>query len=131
MLTYPGIALGLLAAWTGGLTTVLESVIGALAGAAVPYLVIVAYRWLRGVEGMGLGDVKLLAMIGAFLGWRGMLVTLIVGATLGAAVGLAMMAIGRGKRDTELPFGTFLATAALVAMFFGPWLERALGLVWQ
>jgi leader peptidase (prepilin peptidase) / N-methyltransferase len=129
VLTFPGIALGLAGSLLGGLATPLDAVIGACVGAAVPYAVIVIYRWLRGAEGMGLGDVKLLAMIGAFLGWRGVLLTLGLGATLGAALGVALIALGKGRRDTELPFGTFLACAAALVLFAGPGLMVALGWV--
>jgi len=96
-----------------------DAATGAAVGAAVPYAVIVIYRWLRGAEGMGLGDVKLLAMIGAFLGWRGVLLTLGLAATAGALLGLTLIALGRGRRDTELPFGTFLAFAAMIVLFAG------------
>jgi len=129
VLTLPGIAIGLAASAAGGLVGFADALVGAAAGAVLPYAVIVVYRRLRGVEGMGLGDVKLLAMVGAFLGWRGMLLTLGLGATAGAVVGLALIASGRGRRDTELPFGTFLAGAAAVVLFAGPALARALGWV--
>ena len=76
---------------------------------------------------MGLGDVKLLAMIGAFLGWRGVLLTLLLGAGSGAVLGVALIASGCGRRDTELPFGTFLAAGALVALFWGDALTALLG----
>lgn len=118
-LTIPGLAAGLTGSLAGGLTAPADAIAGALLGAALPYAVIVAYRWWRGVEGMGLGDVKLLAMIGAFLGWRGTLLTLALGATAGAAVGITLVLSGRGRGDTELPFGTFLAIGALVSLFWG------------
>jgi leader peptidase (prepilin peptidase)/N-methyltransferase len=119
VLTLPGIAIGLIASLFGGLVPLLGAILGALIGAAVPYVVIVVYRRLRGVEGMGLGDVKLLAMIGAFLGWRGVLLTLGLAATAGALVGLTLIALGKGRRDTELPFGTFLAGTAVIVLFLG------------
>ena len=127
VLTLPGIAAGLAFAAAGALAPLRDAVIGAAVGAAVPYLVIVAYRVARGAEGMGLGDVKLLAMVGAFLGWRGALLTLGLGSCAGAVVGIALLATGRGRRDTELPFGVFLALAALAVLFFAPALLRALG----
>ena len=121
-LTLPGIVLGLaLQPWIPGVT-LLEAVIGAVAGAGV---LIAAYGgwWLvRKEEGLGLGDVKMLAMIGAFLGWKGMLVALFVGALSGAAVGLALVATSGRDMKARLPFGTFLALGAVVALFFGPWL---------
>ena len=129
VLTLPGIAVGLLGSACGGLVSPLDAVIGAVVGAAVPYGVIVVYRWLRGAEGMGLGDVKLLAMIGAFLGWRGVLLALGLAASAGALLGLTLIAVGRGRRDTELPFGTFLACAAVVVLFAGPSLLVLLGWV--
>jgi leader peptidase (prepilin peptidase)/N-methyltransferase len=129
VLTLPGIALGLAGSAAGGFVPLLDSVIGVVVGAVVPYAVIVVYRRLRGVEGMGLGDVKLLAMIGAFLGWRGVLLTLGLAATAGALLGLTLIALGRGRRDTELPFGTFLAGAATIVVFAGNVLLVLLGWV--
>ena len=67
-----------------------------------------AYR-LRGIDGLGIGDVKMLAMIGAFLGWRLTLVTLIFASFTGALVGVALLSSGRGGMKAALPFGTFLA----------------------
>jgi leader peptidase (prepilin peptidase)/N-methyltransferase len=122
-LTLPGLALGFLLALRGGLVSLRDATIGAALGAALPY---VAYRLIRGIEGMGLGDVKLLAMIGAFLGWRGVLLTLCLGATAGALVGFGLIAAGRGTRDTELPFGTFLCGGAAVTLFWGNTLMHAL-----
>jgi leader peptidase (prepilin peptidase) / N-methyltransferase len=129
VLTLPGIAAGLALSAVGGLATLRDAAIGAAVGAALPYLVIVAYRAIRGVEGMGLGDVKLLAMIGAFLGWRGALLTIGLGSCVGAVFGIALIATGKGGRDTELPFGVFLSLGAVAALFFGPELARALGWV--
>ena len=129
LLTLPGIAIGLVFSWVGGLAPLPGALVGAIVGAGLPYAVMVAYRHLRGVEGMGLGDVKLLAMIGAFLGWRGMLLTLGVGATGGALVGLMLIATGRGRRDTELPFGTFLSAAGIVVLFAESTIVRLLGWV--
>ena len=128
-LTLPGIAVGLAFAVAGGLVSLREAAIGAAIGGALPYLVIVVYRMVRGVEGMGLGDVKLLAMVGAFLGWRGVLLTLGIGSCVGAVVGLALIACGRAGRETELPFGVFLSAAALAVLFFGPELALLLGWV--
>jgi leader peptidase (prepilin peptidase)/N-methyltransferase len=74
---------------------------------------------VRGEEGLGMGDVKMLAMIGAFLGWKAVLLTLILSSFAGAAVGVALMATARGSMRYALPFGTFLAAGAIVAMFAG------------
>lgn len=138
VLTLPGLILGLAGAAgasmlavasPGPLSGLGDALIGAALGGAVPYAVILLYRWLRGVEGMGLGDVKLLAMIGAFLGWKGMLLTLGLGSAAGAVVGIGLIAAKRGGRNTELPFGTFLCAATLVVLFWGEWIIRRLGWV--
>jgi leader peptidase (prepilin peptidase)/N-methyltransferase len=126
-ITLPGIALGLgLSHWLpwSGLPAAL---LGAALGGAVLLGLWGGWLLLRGEEGMGLGDVKMLAMIGAFLGWRGMLVALFVAALAGSAVGLALLASGRGGLKTRLPFGTFLALGGLAGLFAGPALSRWYG----
>lgn len=118
-LTVPGIGLGLVFAGAGGPTMLPDAAIGVALGVVLPLGIIWAYRLLRGVEGMGLGDVKLLGMLGAFLGWQGMLATLALAAVAGASVGIGLILAGKGSRHTELPFGTFLCGAALVVLFWG------------
>ena len=118
-LTYPGIFAGLaFSVWTPG-PSWQDSIAGALAGAAIPAFVIGAYWLIRREEGMGWGDVKLLAMVGAFLGWKGMLLTLLAGALLGTVIGGVYLAFSGRGRKTPLPFGTFLCAAAIGALFFG------------
>ncbi len=78
-----------------------------------------AYARARGFEGLGMGDVKMLAMIGAFLGWQLMLLTLVLASFAGSVVGVGLMATRRGGMKTALPFGTFLAVGALVAAVTG------------
>jgi leader peptidase (prepilin peptidase) / N-methyltransferase len=126
-LTLPGIGAGLVASACGFLVDPVDGVVGAALGAALPYAVMLIYRRVRGVEGMGLGDVKLLAMIGAFLGWRGALLTLCLGAMAGALVGVTLILARRGRLETELPFGAFLAAAALAVLFAGSRMMLALG----
>jgi leader peptidase (prepilin peptidase)/N-methyltransferase len=72
-----------------------------------------------------MGDVKLMAMVGAFLGWQGALITLILGSLVGSLIGGLLIASRRGTRLTALPFGSFLAPAAWAALFVGPWLWQA------
>jgi len=117
VLTYPSILLGLTASWFGGYTWWLDSVLGAIIGAALPTTVIVLYRLLRGVEGMGWGDVKYLAAIGSVVGLQGCVGVLVVAATLGAAVGIGLILSGRGSGKTALPFGTFLALAVIFWLY--------------
>jgi leader peptidase (prepilin peptidase)/N-methyltransferase len=91
------------------------SLIGVLAGGGALYLIAVLYYWVRHEEGLGMGDPKMLAMIGAFLGWKLTIVTLMVASLTGSVVGLGMMAAGRGTLKYALPFGCFLAFGAVVA----------------
>lgn len=96
-----------------------ESVFSAMFGAGALWVVGALYQKIRHREGLGLGDVKMVAMIGAFLGLQGALMTLIVGSLLGAIVGLCFIWFtGKDASTYELPFGTFLAAAALVVGFY-------------
>jgi leader peptidase (prepilin peptidase)/N-methyltransferase len=122
-ITLPGTLLGLLLVrWTE--VTWLEALIGAIAGFAVLYLVGLAYEKATGIEGMGGGDVKMAAFMGAFLGWKGILLVIFGGSLFGTIAGVITMARGKGGRRTALPFGTFLAPAAVLVLFFGPALIR-------
>jgi leader peptidase (prepilin peptidase)/N-methyltransferase len=117
VMTYPAIVFGLVFSWFGGFTSFADSVAGAVVGAALPTAVILLYRWLRGIDGMGWGDVKYLAAIGAVVGLQGCLMVLVVAAVLGALVGGFLILIGRGSGKTALPFGTFLAVAVILWLY--------------
>jgi len=117
VMTYPAIAFGLVFSWFGGWTTFVDSAAGAVVGALLPTSVILLYRWLRGIDGMGWGDVKYLAAIGAVVGLQGCLMVLVMAAVLGALVGGVLIAVGRGTGKTALPFGTFLALAVIVWLY--------------
>ena len=117
VLTIPSIGFGLVCSLLGGYTWWLDSLVGAAVGALLPTLVIVLYKLWRGIEGMGWGDVKYLAAIGAVVGLRGVVGVLVVGSVLGALVGLGLIVAGRGSGKTELPFGTFLALAAVLWLY--------------
>jgi leader peptidase (prepilin peptidase)/N-methyltransferase len=123
-LTLPGIAFGLAAQLALPEGSLARGVTGALVGAGLLLVVAGAWELVRGVEGMGLGDVKMLAMIGAFLGASGVLVALVVGTFAGSAVGIAAVARGRGTLAAKLPFGVFLAAGGLVALYAGGALVR-------
>lgn len=97
----------------------LPSLLGILAGGGSLLLIAEVYRLVRHEEGLGMGDVKMLAMIGAFLGWKLMLLTLLLSSLLGSAVGLAVIAWKKGDMKYALPFGTFLAAGALIASVVG------------
>ncbi|MBW2367453.1 MAG: prepilin peptidase [Deltaproteobacteria bacterium] len=100
--------------------SVLDSVLGILAGGGSLYLVAWGYHALTGKEGMGGGDIKLLAMIGALAGWKGVLFTIFVGSSLGCIVGLILMIRARSNMKLAVPFGPFLSVGAIVHTFFGP-----------
>jgi leader peptidase (prepilin peptidase)/N-methyltransferase len=118
IITVPGIVIGFAASlWLA--PGWLSSLIGLVMGGGVLFLIGEVYYRTRGVEGMGMGDVKMLAMIGAFLGWPLMLLTLILASFAGALFGGLMMASGRGGMKAALPFGTFLSVGALVAAVAG------------
>ena len=118
-ISLPGIVLGILACPFLGVAR-LEGVVGAVAGGGALLAVALAYRAIRGVEGMGMGDVKLAGMVGAFLGWKGVLLTLILGSLLGSLLGIALMSLRRADGRSELPYGTFLAPAASLVLLIGP-----------
>jgi leader peptidase (prepilin peptidase)/N-methyltransferase len=128
-ITLPGIAIGFLCAhfmppgWP-------SSLVGLLVGGLFPFLIAEAYLRIRGREGMGMGDFKMLAMVGAFLGWPLVGITLILACVLGVVIGGGALLVSRRDMATKIPFGTFIAVAALVCAYFdGPVLgtyERAI-----
>jgi leader peptidase (prepilin peptidase) / N-methyltransferase len=97
-----------------------SALLGAAVGSWMLLVVIGLWYLVRGQMGMGLGDVKMLAMIGVFLGLGGVAVTLFAAFVTGAVVGLTLLLLGRGSISSRLPFGAFLAPAALFAAFWGP-----------
>jgi leader peptidase (prepilin peptidase)/N-methyltransferase len=94
-------------------------VLGAFLGSGLLWVVSEAYFRLRKREGMGFGDVKMMLMVGAFLGPKRTLLTIFAGSLLGSVIGVTYILARRKGSDYELPFGTFLGTAALLAAFFG------------
>lgn len=120
--TLPGIPLGLLAGALWGDPPLLDRLLGCLTGAGFLYLVLFYGSVLYGQEAMGEGDLNLIAYVGAFLGWRAVVITILVACLTGSAVGLGLIGLGRLGRRQHMPFGPFLALGALVALYGGPWL---------
>jgi leader peptidase (prepilin peptidase)/N-methyltransferase len=118
VLTIPGLVAGLLFSLVTG-PGLVSAIAGAALGAALPAIVRWIWKRATGVDGMGLGDVKMLAMIGAFLGWQQVWVVLFLASASGAVVGLGLVAARRRSLQTRLPFGTFLALAAYIAALIG------------
>ncbi|NGZ07967.1 MAG: prepilin peptidase [Nitrospira sp. LK70] len=119
VVTFPGIIVGLVCATTVLPLGFLGGMLGVLVGGGILWLLAWASPYLFGKEGMGGGDIKLLAMIGAFLGWKPALMTIMVGSFLGSLVGLTLIAAQVIKREDYIPFGPFLVCGALLALFFG------------
>ena len=120
MITYPGIVVGFITSLAVGHITYRESMIGIILGGGVLLLVAWGYYLVTKREGMGGGDIKLLAMIGAFLGWKGVIFTIFVGSAIGAAVGGILSRRTEAGRRQPIPFGPFLSLGALLFLFFGP-----------
>src|SRR5277367_6065005 len=99
--------------------SLVDAILGAAVGSGLLWLVSEAYFKLRGREGMGLGDVKMMLMAGAFLGAKRTLLTILAGSLLGSVLGVAIILARRKDADYELPFGTFLGAGALLVVFFG------------
>lgn len=116
-ITLPGILIGFgLSFWALPITP-LNSLIGLFAGGIFFYLVALISK-----GGMGGGDIKLIAMIGAFLGWQGVFFTILVGALAGSVVGLGLMSLGKKDRKDKVPFGPFLALGAILYILAGDYL---------
>ena len=118
VITLPGVLIGFAFSWFWP-PGWLDSLIGILAGGGILLLIAEAYYRVRKEEGLGLGDVKMLAMIGAFLGWKLMLVTLVLSSFMGSIIGLVVIALKKGDMKYALPFGTFLAIGALISSVAG------------
>jgi leader peptidase (prepilin peptidase) / N-methyltransferase len=113
--TWGGLVLGLALSLTGGADGFLRAVLGAAAGFALLFAVARLGQWAFREEAMGGGDVKMMAMVGAFLGWKGVLLTVFLGALLGSAIFVPLSI----KKKRLVPFGVFLALGAAVTFVFG------------
>jgi len=118
-ITLPGIAAGLVfSVFTP--PGIRDALIGVLLGGGILFAIAEAYYRIRHEEGLGMGDVKMLAMIGAFIGWKLTLLALMMASLAGSIIGVAMIVTRRGSMKYALPFGTFLAVGAAAAATVGP-----------
>ncbi len=124
-LTLPLLWLGLLAALFGLFADLPSAVIGAMAGYLSLWSVYQIFRLLTGREGMGHGDFKLLAALGAWTGWQHLVTIIILSSLVGAICGLALMAFQGRDRRIPMPFGPFLAAAGWIALLWGETINRA------
>ena len=123
-ITLPLLWLGLLLNAGGVFTDLRSAVIGAAAGYLALWSVYWLFKLFTGKEGMGYGDFKLLAAIGAWCGWQMLPLTIILSSFIGAAVGISLIVFSRHGRSVPIPFGPYLGAAGIVALFWGPQLTR-------
>jgi leader peptidase (prepilin peptidase)/N-methyltransferase len=120
VITLPGIVMGFALSFIIPGHSWLNSLLGILIGGGSLWLVIILYYLVKKEEGMGFGDVKFLAMLGAFLGWRSIPFIIFVASLVGAVVGVILMKVQKKDGKLAIPFGPFLAAGALLFIFYGP-----------
>ena len=118
-LTLPLLWAGLLLNLLGGLASLQDAVIGAIAGYLLLWSLYWSFKLLTGKEGMGYGDFKLLAALGAWLGWQSLPLILILSSVVGAVVGITLMLLRRHQQGNPIPFGPYLAMAGWIALIWG------------
>lgn len=129
-ITLPLLWLGLAFNLNGAMTDLPSSVLGAIVGYLSLWSVFWLFKLATGKEGMGYGDFKLLAALGAWLGWQMLPVIILLSSIVGAIVGIALIALAHHGRNNPIPFGPYLAAAGIIALFWGPQLTRTyLGLL--
>ncbi|HEY5863437.1 MAG TPA: A24 family peptidase, partial [Casimicrobiaceae bacterium] len=123
-LTLPLLWAGLLAATLGWTIPLSSAVVGACAGYLSLWTVYWLFKLIRGKEGMGYGDFKLLAALGAWLGWQMLPLIVLLSSVVGAAIGLLLIVFKGRDHSVPLAFGPYLAIAGAIALFFGPTLVK-------
>jgi len=123
-ITLPLLWLGLLFNLNSGFTDLKSAVIGAMAGYLVLWSVFWLFKLIRGKEGMGYGDFKLLAAIGAWFGWELLPAVILLSSTMGAIIGIALIVLTKRSKEVPIPFGPFLAIGGISALFFGQQLSQ-------
>ena len=123
-LTYPLLWLGLLINLNGTIVPLRDAVIGAMAGYVSLWAVYWLFKLVTGKEGMGYGDFKLLAALGAWMGWAMLPTIIILSSAVGAVVGIALIVFARRDRNNPIPFGPYLAAAGIIALLYGTPLTR-------
>ena len=118
-ISLPGIPIGFAASFFLPAITAKESLVGILVGGGSLLLVAWVYNLVTHKEGMGGGDIKLLAMIGAFVGWKGVLLTIFLSSAIGTLCGLLVMIRSGKNMKLAIPFGPFLAIGTMIHIFFG------------
>ena len=126
-LTLPLLWLGLLVNLNHRIVPLQDAVLGAVLGYIALWLIFWIFKLATGKEGLGYGDFKLMAALGAWLGWQALPLVLLLASALGAVLGLALMGLGRHQRGQAIPFGPCLATAGMLTLLMGHgWLTQLL-----
>lgn len=118
-ITIPLLWLGLLFNLMGGLTDIKSALIGAMAGYLILWSIYWAFKIITGKEGMGYGDFKLLAAIGAWFGWQILPAVILLSSVLGTIIGIGLIVLAKRGREVPMPFGPFLALGGIAALFYG------------
>jgi leader peptidase (prepilin peptidase)/N-methyltransferase len=119
VISLPGIVIGLVISFLHPQLSIKDSLIGVLLGGGILYVVASVYHLVTKREGMGGGDIKLLAMIGAFIGWKGILFTILCSSFIGSVVGVVLMFISSANSKYAVPFGPFLSLGAIIYVLWG------------
>ena len=114
VITLPGIPIGLVLAYFFLPHTLMSALVGLLGGSGLLLLMALIYP-----GGMGGGDIKMIAMLGAFLGWKKVFLTIFLGSLIGSIIGIGLIVIKKQSRKTKIPFGPYLAAGAVLSIFFG------------
>lgn len=120
VISLPGIGVFFAGSLLVSEVTIADSILGIITGSSILFLVAWTFKLITGREGMGQGDIKLMAMIGALIGWKGVLVTIFLSSLIGTLVGLVVMVVQKSDMKMSIPFGPFLAIGAICHIFFGP-----------
>lgn len=123
-ITLPLLWLGLLYNLNGGFTDIQSAVIGAVAGYLILWSIYWLFKIITGKEGMGYGDFKLLAAIGAWFGWQLLPAVILLASVIGSVIGIGLIILARHGRNVPIPFGPFLALGGIAALFWGPQLSH-------
>ncbi len=124
-ITLPLLWLGLLLNLSGVFTSLPNAVVGAMAGYLILWSVYWLFKLVTGKEGMGFGDFKLLAAIGAWMGWQMLPLVILLSSLVGAVVGIALIVFAKHGRHIPIPFGPYLAGGGLIALFWGQTLTQS------
>ena len=119
-ITLPLLWLGILLSLFNVFIDLETSVIGAIFGYLSLWSIFIVFKLITGKEGMGHGDFKLLAMLGAWTGWKMLFVIVLTSSLVGAIVGITMILLKKTERDTQIPFGPYLAAAGWLSLLWGP-----------